>query len=265
MVAGLLAYDQSVFGRPWPLAVYGGLPRDASGSPVRAAAGLLLDRSFGLLPYAPVFLLAVSGIGGLWRRHRGEALPHVVTGLAVLAPVLVWRMWWGGQCPPARFLVPLVPLLATAVACSVERRRGLARWVWPLTGLGLALALFMSLQPGDLLLLNRGDRPTRVWAALAGEREVARYLPSIVSMDGADVRVAAVWLAAIVALLLLDGRAQRDESIDALFKGLAMPLLLLLVVTVTIDRWARPGEVLSSRAGAATGSCPASTRTDRPG
>src|SRR6185295_2413715 len=57
-----------------PLALYGGMPRDADGSPLRALVGLALDRSFGLLPYAPVFLIALSGAACLVRRRAWEWL-----------------------------------------------------------------------------------------------------------------------------------------------------------------------------------------------
>src|SRR5207244_3872396 len=113
MAAAFLGYYAWVFGRPTPLAVYGGVPRDMHGSALLAMAGVVLDRSFGLLLVAPVFLLAAPGIAGVVRRG---GWPHVLLGVAVLAPLAGWRMWWGGQCPPARFLVPLVPTLAVALA-----------------------------------------------------------------------------------------------------------------------------------------------------
>jgi len=241
LLAGLAGFHHSVFGSPSPLSVYGGFPGDASGDPARAAAGLLLDRSFGLLPHAPVFLLALPGVVQLVRRRLGSAGPLLAVGVAVLAPVLVWRMWWGGQCPPGRFLVPLVPLLAVAVGACVERGGGLARWRWPLLGLGFGLGVFMVARPGELLLLNRGDRPTRVWAALEGEAGVARYLPSLVSPDPAEARVAAVWAIAIAVLLVLDAAARRRHAVDRLFRGLGLPLAILLAASVAVDRWARAG------------------------
>src|SRR5262249_38588990 len=106
MALGFAAYYQAIFGRPTPLAIYGGVPAGSNGSPRRAALGLLLDRSFGLLPHAPVWLLALAGACAVRRPFGPRAWPLVLVGAAVLAPVLPWRMWWGGQCPPARFLVP---------------------------------------------------------------------------------------------------------------------------------------------------------------
>ncbi len=237
MGAGFLLYYRAIFGVASPLAIYGGLPRDADGSPLRALAGLFLDRSFGLLPYAPVFLIALAGLGRLVRLRAWEPL---LVGAAVIAPVLPWRMWWGGQCPPARFLVPLVPVLALALAARVAvSRTGLARWRWPLALLGIATTIGMTIRPGALLLLNRGDRPTRLWAALSGERPIGTYLPSLVSASSDEWRVALVWLAALALLLGLDVAARRRERIDRLFRGLGLPIVLLLVVGMAVDDWAR--------------------------
>src|SRR5258706_124729 len=237
MGAGFLLYYRAIFGVASPLAIYGGLPRDADGSPLRALAGLFLDRSFGLLPYAPVFLIALAGLGRLVRLRAWEPL---LVGAAVIAPVLPWRMWWGGQCPPARVLVPLVPVLALALAARVAvSRTGLARWRWPLALLGIATTIGMTIRPAALLLLNRGDRPTRLWAALSGERPIGTYLPSLMSASPDEWRIAVVWLAALALLFGLDAAARRRERIDRLFRGLGLPIVLLLGVGMAVDDWAR--------------------------
>jgi hypothetical protein len=241
MAAGFAAYYESIFGRTTPLALYDGLPAEATASPLPALFGLALDRSFGLLPHAPVFLLALAGLGAFLRR-RSEAWPHLLVGLSVVAPVLTWRMWWGGQCPPARFLVPLVPFLAVALAArAAEDGRGLMRWRAALLGLGGALAVFMVAVPGRLLLLNRGSRPTRVWAALSGEGQLGRYLPALTQPDAAETRVATLWVLALLVLFTLDGLAEDRERVDRLFRGLGLPLVMLLSLALGVDLWARAG------------------------
>ncbi len=236
--AGYFAYYKAIFGVASPLAIYGGgLPGSERGSVPRALLGLLLDRSFGLLPHAPVFLLALRG----WRWRDARSWPLAVVGLAILLPVLGWRMWWGGQSPPARFLVPLVPVLAVMIALRVgERPRGLTRWAWPLFALGLGAALFMAWDPGALLLVNRGDRPTRLWSTLSGATAVGDYLPSLVAWGAEDVRVAAVWVAAIVVLLVLDALAERQDAVDRWFRGLGLPLAIVVMIGLCVDGWARP-------------------------
>jgi hypothetical protein len=239
MMIGYLAYLQHVFGRPTPLAIYGGAPAQMSGSPAAALAGLFLDRSFGLLPHAPVFLVGLAGLAPLWRRRR-DTWPLLLAAAFVLAPVLPWRMWWGGQSPAGRFVVALVPVLAIAAALRLtESERGLSRWAWPLASLGLGLALFATARPGALLLLNRGDRPTRLWAALSRDAPVERYLPSLVGGTAEEWRVAAVWIAALVFVLVLDRLARRRDSIDRLFRSLGLPLGVLLAGSAVIDYWAR--------------------------
>jgi len=105
--------------------------------------------------------------------------------------------------------------------------------------LTLALLIYVTADPGDLLLVNRGDRPTRLWAALSAETTaVGAYLPSLVAHTARDWRVAGVWLAVLLALLVLDRLAVRREAIDRLFGGLALPLGLLLAAGAAIDLWA---------------------------
>jgi len=251
VAVGYVAFFQAVYGHPTPLATYGGhLPTGMEGAPLRAMAGLLLDRSYGLLPHAPVFLLALSGLGLAARRPVRETWPFALVLATVLVPVVDWRMWWGGQCPPGRFLVPVVPILAVLVALRAARDagspRGLLRWRGPLLAAGFALLVFMILDPGRLLLVNRGNRPTRLWAALSGEVPVERYIPSLTHADAAETRVAILWVAALGVLLALDVLSRSRERVNRLFGGLGLPLVVLLVVGLGVDLWARRNEGATS-------------------
>jgi hypothetical protein len=141
----------------------------------------------------------------------GEWLPHVAVGLAVLAPALAWRMWWGGLCPPGRFLVPLVPFLCVALACAVAEDRGwLVRARWALLSSSWLLALFLVWRPEDRLLLNRADRPTRLWEYTLPE--LGRFLPSLVSTQPRDLVLAAVWLVVLAGVLLLGARGAAQPA-----------------------------------------------------
>jgi hypothetical protein len=280
LVAGLGAllfcgYYESVFGHPTPLAIYGGIPRDASGSPLQALPGLLLDRAFGLLPYAPIMLLALSGLVPLARGRSRDVLPHLLVAGAVLLPLLPWRMWWGGQSPPARFLVPLLPQLGVGLGARVgEGKRGLVRWAPALLAYGLGLCLLVVSLPEERLLLTHGDRPPRILEALSPG--LGRYLPSVVQPTSPEWRVAALWAVALLGLLVLDRLALRNDRVDRLFGGLGFPLVLLLAMGVLVDSWARPeraspgGETpglqrVSSRGAGASASGPGPTRRLPPG
>jgi hypothetical protein len=252
VIAGglFLAWFQHVFGRPTPFAIYGGLPPEfGEGSPLRAAVGLWLDRSFGLLPWAPVFVIALAGLACLARGVEGRVQLALLAALAV--PVVTWRMWWGGQCPPARFLVPGLAVLATAVGLhgTQASRRGLSRWRGVLTAAGFAVAVIAVARPGALLLVNRGDRPTRLWGALSGAWPVERYLPSLVFGDAEELRVAAIWIAVLAAALVLDALARRRDWADAAFRSAALPIGLALLIGAAVDGWARPPQTRTPSAG----------------
>jgi hypothetical protein len=232
--ASFALYYWSVFRVPSPLALYGGLPAEARTTTWRAAIGLLLDRSYGLLPVAPVYLVALAGLPDLLRRR--SAWPYWLLGLAVLGPVLFWRMWWGGQCPPGRFLVPTLPFLGVALALRLSRSRGgLVRWLPGLLAVGYTLSAVAVAEPGARLLLNRGNRPTRLWAALSGDVALGDYLPSLTHASHRDARVALVWLSALVLVLVLDRLASSRPWADRAFSRFSVAMAILLLVGVAVD------------------------------
>jgi peptidoglycan/LPS O-acetylase OafA/YrhL len=248
-------YFWVIFGRPDPFALYGSrVPKPiARMTPGRTLLGVFLDGGFGLLVYAPVFVLGLAGLRRLLSRSRRERWAWCLTAGAVLLPVLAWKNWWGFS-PPGRFLIPLVPMLAVAAAVRVAIRptHGLARWRWPLVAAGLSFALLMSVEPRDMRMVHTRDGPLRAHDLLAGEVSPSRYLPRLTSRMGterppwrppaAEVRVALVWAVALLLLLALDRRARSRRTWDQAFRGLALPVGLLLLVTLAVDYWARaPG------------------------
>jgi hypothetical protein len=254
MAAGYLGYHHSVFGSVSPLARYGGNVPTAMArrTPLRTLVGLFVDGSYGLLPYAPVFVLGLAGLRRLAAAPWRVAVGLGSAFLAALLPVLAWRNWWGAS-PPARFTILLLPTLAVALALRVTHApdRGLARWRGVLLAAGTALALFTFHDPGEMRMVNNRNAPPAVFDVLAGEASLARYLPFPSSRAGSvappweppatEAAVMGLWVAAIAALLALDAAAQRSERVNRWFAGLALPLALFLAVSIGVDWWARPG------------------------
>lgn len=210
------AFWTSIFGVPTALGVYGGVPEDAAFNPLQAAMGLLFDRAYGLVPYAPaflaLFLLKAPPSGGRDDSRRDRA--EIAMVLAVLMPALLWRMWWGGQSPPARLIAPMTPFLAlwlarrfAIVTAPLGRRMILiaVAWSW-------ALFLFASLQPGRLLFINKRVRPTRVWDALWPGGPLDGLLPDLARPESSDWTIAAVWMLALAAAVVL---ARRVKTVNA--------------------------------------------------
>lgn len=116
--------------------------------------GLVFDPAGGLAFAAPLALLALAGTPALWR--RGGAYRALLAGgvLTVLA-LLHSREWYGGGAPPARYLVPLLPVAALA-GSQLLRRGSALRTLLPLaapativTAWTFATRPHLSFNPGD--------------------------------------------------------------------------------------------------------------------
>jgi hypothetical protein len=92
---------------------------------LRVVGGLAFDHAGGLAVAAPLLLVAVALLPLLWRRGGAGERAVIVGGALTVAVLLHSEEWYGGGSPPARYLVPLLPVLA--LAWSVALRRPL-RW-----------------------------------------------------------------------------------------------------------------------------------------
>ena len=196
--AGLALYHQALYGFYDPRLVYGRRPEFSLATLPEGLPGLLLDQEFGLLVYAPFLALCFSGAYFLWRRDRRTAL-LVVTGVALTTlTAATWHMWRGGFNPPARFLVPVLPLLAVAAAAALRARFSSG------AALLIAFTVFAGLSgAAEPRLVHRDrDGTAPLWRATAGAEEWTRLLPGYVLADPDRHRLAAVWAVALVAAVL---------------------------------------------------------------
>ena len=95
--------------------------------------GLLFDQKYGLLMYAPFYLLAGVGLWLMSRRHWDDEetvarRSDLAWLLAVSWPYLLiisdYNQWWGEWCPPARYLMPTLPLLAVPLSLALSELAG---------------------------------------------------------------------------------------------------------------------------------------------
>lgn len=155
--------------------------------------GLLFDREYGLLAYAPLYLLAAPGLLLLVREQPGVAAAALLAACAYLTPVLLPVAnpygWMGGWSPAARFLVPVVPLLWLGVYAYIATAAGWGRvMAWTLIALQIGLNAYLWQFPKALW--NEGDGVAAFgWAA---------WLPT---WTAADAWQAFAGLAAACALL----------------------------------------------------------------
>jgi hypothetical protein len=218
--ATVAAMAVAVFGAAWvflggPLGLrrIGDLVPKSLVQPFIVVGGLLFDPAGGLAFTAPLLLLALGGMVLLWRRGGQGERAVLLGGVATVLALLHSLEWYGGGAPPARYLVPLLPVFALAGALLLRfppRWLGLAALALPPTLLAWAVLLtrpHLSINPGD----------GGYWLADALSRRFsagARHLfPSFLLPSPATWIVPAVLVLAIVAVVLAARRT-----------GLARPL-----------------------------------------
>jgi len=146
-------------------------------------AGWLFDQEHGLLPYAPIYLLAPAGWFALWKRDRSlcGAISLVVGAyLAVITmPLLNAHGWRGGWTPAARFLVPVAPFLAMLVFAAVAQLPRMPVIVLALVAVQVCLDAIVWQRPG--LLWNDGIGTSQLLQYLdGGTGRLSSLVPSIV-------------------------------------------------------------------------------------
>ncbi|HEY7499576.1 MAG TPA: hypothetical protein VH740_13745 [Vicinamibacterales bacterium] len=155
----------------WP-----GLPATIRETMYRATA-LLSDQEFGLLPYAPIMLLAIPGFISLARSRRDVAWPIALVivfyGSLIVCPLTNIHGWTGGWNPPARFLTPIVPLLGVFVYAGLRAAPGIL--ILPLLVLQIAIDGYAWQHPK--ILWNDGDGRA-AFCDTTGSR-ICAYLPSL--------------------------------------------------------------------------------------
>ena len=81
--------------------------------------GLLLDGREGLLIYAPVWLTGLAGLGWLARYSGKRGWFAILFFLAAWLVAGPYAEWWGGLCPPGRYLLAAAPFLALGLAAGL--------------------------------------------------------------------------------------------------------------------------------------------------
>ena len=137
---------------------------------------LIVDQEFGLLPYAPIYALAIVGAFLLARSQPLVTLAVAAVCTAyvglIVCPITNVHGWMGGWSPAARFLTPVVPLLGLFVSAGL--RAGPRVIAAPMLVLQLAVSAYFWQHPK--VLWNDGNGVAAFCETTAAR--VCAWLPS---------------------------------------------------------------------------------------
>ncbi len=166
--------------------------------------GLLFDRSYGLLPVAPVYLLAVAGLWPVLRRRTTLALALLGAVIALFLFIAVNHWWYGGGTPPpSRYILTGLALLIPFAGPALSRARwnlltgALAAWSFVVgfqfTALAVPRHSFWSIDTAGIIKLLYDKLHINLASAF----------PSFLPPAGRDYLVAGIWIviAAVVVVV----------------------------------------------------------------
>ena len=229
----LSLYHHALWGFFDPRRVYGRRREFSLDILPEGLPGLFFDQEFGLFAYAPMFVLSIAGFVHLWRQRKGLALAALFAVAGVVATASVWPMWRGGFNPPARFLVPLVSILAATLALAL--RRGFRASTALLAGWSLWCGLFGAMNIETVHRDRDGTAP--FFRTQSGAREWTAALPSFVLSEDRPTRALAVPWAVALALPLVGAlKRPKDGTISIRNRDTLIAAAAFLAAAIIADR-----------------------------
>ena len=233
----------AIWGTPLPQAPYGALVQTELRYLIFGAPGLLFDQEYGLLPYAPVYILAATGLWIMSRESavsRRRAIEIVIVFAALLGTVGAFRIWWGGSASPGRpitsgLLLMAIPIAfafrAAAPASAQRAAQHLLLW----SSIALAGVLLFA-QEGSLTANGR-DGTSSLLAYLSPQWPAWTMVPSfIVHGPAAALAHTSLWLllAAGAAFALRGVRSSQPGT--ASLSAMLLTAAALLIAAVVMPR-----------------------------
>jgi len=140
----LLAHNAILFGSPfafgYPAAAENAKQLNSFNTPIlKGLYGFLLSPGKSVFIFAPPIILALAGLGKLWRRDRAIATLAVLLPLAYLFLFAKYTQWEGGYCVGPRYLVPALVFLFLGLGPLLAEDRS------PIKAFALALLIIGAL------------------------------------------------------------------------------------------------------------------------
>jgi hypothetical protein len=199
--------------------------------------GLLLDARYGIVPYAPIYLLAAAGLA-FALRERSPLLLALPAAAVYYATVAAADNWAGAVCNLGRYFMPVAPLAVALVGIALHRvlgRRGAVAVTLALVGWTALLAMALWRDP-------HAANDSAVLLARSAFADGHVYVPDLFirrwsdATPGLPARVLA-WTSGAVALAFFFHRATRDRDGTSPARASLGLAGLVVGVTLGLEQW----------------------------
>ncbi|MBN2383306.1 hypothetical protein JXQ70_10520 [bacterium] len=216
-MVGLMLFYQVLYGNPLPSAPYTSIGMDTIWSwdtfIGHGMWGLLFDQEYGILVYAPVFLLALGGLYLKFRRSCPDAFFWMAMFLSVYIPAGGFTLkWFGSWAPMGRYMVVLIPLLVELIALILTRpKRQTVLWTYALI-FWITLMFSYHLLVGYDLWIGSESGRSKLLSSLTESTQTTQWFPTLISPIRHDYFVVGIWLVSVVFLNWLMVRSKENAS-----------------------------------------------------
>jgi len=212
-LAALALYDYHVTGSVMPWSLYALMPDAELFSPARAwrdFPAMWLDRTWGLVGHAPIYLFALPGFWPLWRKSPRATIVVVLSILAMAVPA-AGHGYTGAFTTPSRLIAAVLPLLALPIVETAMAYASSQAFTALFTLLGV-----ISVQSGLTYNLHLIKSEASLHAATIGGWLFPLLLPDLETSKGVTQLTLLMWLAIVVGLIavpmMMRDRARPSRS-----------------------------------------------------
>ena len=248
-LAAWFAFFYAIWGNPLPMAPYGSLVQTTPLNLRFGAPGLLFDQEYGLLAYAPVYVLAATGLYQMWRAGgdlRRQAMEITFIFTALLVTVGAFGIWWGGSAAPARPIASGLLLLMMPIAVAFRsaplgspRRAAQHLLLW----IGVGVAVTLAIGQDGLLINNARDGSSALLDFWSPRWQLWSLAPTFIADRWFLALLNTAWwlvVATGAAMLLARTRSTR-AGVSALFAfAVFAAALIVIAITIPLLPTARP-------------------------
>lgn len=178
---------------------------------IEGMVGLLLDQQWGLVTYSPFYLAAIAGIILMWRRRQPDLRWMSLATVPVFLFFSSYGQWWGEWCPPARYLVPILPFAAAPAALLLKEMTAGGKVAAGVL-LGVSVFLMGSFAAAPKLMYNHPSGQSQLFMDMASRwgLDLTTWVPSFANAGPEIIRQAALALVVagtvVIALLAFASR-----------------------------------------------------------